>query len=303
MTRPRPSSPRAGRRSSPTSGSPRSPSNHHVEGRRRPRHRSGVRRRQRGLSSGRAGGDRHRARRRRARRRHVRGKLRLDELLQQDPARLPRSERRGHGGARRPLEGAGRRLAPPGRRPRLGGDPRRPRPARPGGWAPPRPRVPGRLIAPAPAATALRRPIHAPGCHFRPDGGGRIVLAEGEHDQVWAEVAEPWPPERSLATVAAHLPPLAGARVEATRIGVRPMPRDERPMVGAIPGLDGFYVVASHSGVTLGPLWGRVATAQILDGALNPRPTPYRPPRFLWSVAGSSSTTTTPAAEDPAAPP
>ena len=26
------------------------------------------------------------------------------------------------------------------------------------------------------------------------------------------------------------------------------MPRDERPMVGAIPGLDGFYVVVSHSG-------------------------------------------------------
>jgi glycine/D-amino acid oxidase-like deaminating enzyme len=141
--------------------------------------------------------------------------------------------------------------------------------------------VPGRLIYTVPVATTLRRPIHAPGCHFRPDGGGRIVLAEGEHDQVWAEAAEPWPPERSLATVAAHLPALAGARVEATRIGVRPMPRDERPMVGAIPGLDGFYVVASHSGVTLGPLWGRVATAEILDGAMDARLTPYRPARFL----------------------
>ena len=142
-------------------------------------------------------------------------------------------------------------------------------------------RVPGRLIYTAPVATMLRRPIHAPGCHFRPDGGGRIVLAEGEHDQVWAEAAEPWPPERSLATVAAHLPALAGARVEATRIGVRPMPRDERPMVGAIPGLDGFYVVASHSGVTLGPLWGRVAAAEILDGAMDARLTRYRPARFL----------------------
>ena len=121
-------------------------------------------------------------------------------------------------------------------------------------------RVPGRLIYTAPVATTLRRPIHAPGCHFRPDGGGRIVLAEGEHDQVWAEAAEPWPPERSLATVAAHLPALAGARVEATRIGVRPMPRDERPMVGGIPGL---------------------ATAEILDWAMDARLTPYRPARFL----------------------
>ena len=142
-------------------------------------------------------------------------------------------------------------------------------------------RVPGRLIYTSPVATTLRRPIHAPGCHFRPDGGGRIVLAEGTHDQTWVEGREPWPPERSLATVARHLPALAGARVEATRVGVRPMPRDERPMVGAIPGLAGFYVVVSHSGVTLGPLWGRLAASELLDGALDPRLAPYRPARFL----------------------
>jgi len=142
-------------------------------------------------------------------------------------------------------------------------------------------RVPGRLIYTAPVATSLRRPVHAPGCHFRPDGGGRIVLAEGGHDQTWVEDGEPWPPERSLAAVATHLPALTGARVEATRVGIRPMPRDERPMVGAIPGLDGFYVVVSHSGVTLGPLWGRVAAAELLDGAPDARLTPYRPARFL----------------------
>ena len=153
--------------------------------------------------------------------------------------------------------------------------------ARLAGVAIPIDRVPGRLIYTAPVATTLRRPIHAPGCHFRPDGGGRIVLAEGAHDQVWDEAAPPWPPERSLTTVAAHLPPLEGARVEATRIGVRPMPRDERPMVGGLPGLDGFYVVASHSGVTLGPLWGRLAAVEILDGAPDARLTPYRPARFL----------------------
>jgi glycine/D-amino acid oxidase-like deaminating enzyme len=149
------------------------------------------------------------------------------------------------------------------------------------GGALPLDRVPGRLIYTAPVATTLRRPVHAPGCHFRPDGGGRIVLAEGAHDQTWSERGEPWPPERSLAAVATHLPVLAGARVEATRVGIRPMPRDERPMVGALPSVDGFYVVVSHSGVTLGPLWGRVAAAEILDGALDPRLAPYRPARFL----------------------
>ena len=44
---------------------------------------------------------------------------------------------------------------------------------------------PRRLIYTTPVASTLRRPIHAPGVHFRPDGAGRIVLAEGAHDHVW----------------------------------------------------------------------------------------------------------------------
>ena len=48
-------------------------------------------------------------------------------------------------------------------------------------------RVPGRLIYTTPVASTLRRPIHAPGVHFRPDGAGRIVLAEGAHDHVWRD--------------------------------------------------------------------------------------------------------------------
>ncbi|MGH2668589.1 MAG: NAD(P)/FAD-dependent oxidoreductase, partial [bacterium] len=124
--------------------------------------------------------------------------------------------------------------------------------------------------------------IHAPGVHFRPDGAGRIVLAESAHDHVWNQPGDgAWPPERSLAAVAAHLPALVGARIEATRVGVRPMPRDQKPMVGGIPGLDGFYVVTSHSGVTLGPLWGHLAAAELLDGIPDPRLAPFRPARFL----------------------
>ena len=52
-------------------------------------------------------------------------------------------------------------------------------------------------------------------------------------------------------------------------------------MVGGLPGLDGFYVVTSHSAVTLGPLWGKIAAAELLDGVADPRLAPYRPARFL----------------------
>ena len=159
--------------------------------------------------------------------------------------------------------------------------------ARLAGVALPLDRVPGRLIYTSPVATTLRRPIHAPGVHLRPDGGGRIVLAEGAHDQVWREAEDPWPAERSLAAAALHLPALAHARVEATRVGVRPMPRDEKPIVGVVPGLDGFYAAVSHSGVTLGPLWGRIVAAELLDGVVDSRLAPYRPARFLRDSAGA----------------
>ena len=143
---------------------------------------------------------------------------------------------------------------------------------------------PGRLIYTSPVATTLSRPIHAPGIHFRPDGAGRIVLAEQAHDQIVGLDAAPspdgWTPERSLSAAARHLPALAAARVEATRIGVRPMPADRLPIVGAVPERPGLYVLVSHSGITLGPLWGRVAAGEILGRRPDPRLAPFRATRF-----------------------
>jgi glycine/D-amino acid oxidase-like deaminating enzyme len=143
-------------------------------------------------------------------------------------------------------------------------------------------RVPGRLVYTSPVATTLRRPIHGPGGHFRPDGGGRIVLSDGNHDATYRDDTT-HTPEESLAAVAKLLRPLAGARVEATRVGIRPMPTDEKPMVGTVPGLDGFYVAVSHSGVTLGPLWGRIVAAELLDGVTDARLETFRPGRFVTS--------------------
>jgi len=142
-------------------------------------------------------------------------------------------------------------------------------------------RVPGRLLYTTPIATTLKRVVYGPEGHFRPDGAGRIVMAHGEHDENINADEDPWTPEESLAAITRHLPALKGARIEGVRVGIRPMPLDEKPMVGHVPGLDGLYVVVSHSGVTLGPEWGNVAAAEILDDAPDSRHRPYRPDRFL----------------------
>ena len=65
------------------------------------------------------------------------------------------------------------------------------------------------------------------------------------------------------------------------RVGVRPMPKDRLPIVGAVPGIEGFYIAVSHSGVTLGPLWGRVVAAELIRGELDQRLTAFRPVRFV----------------------
>jgi glycine/D-amino acid oxidase-like deaminating enzyme len=59
------------------------------------------------------------------------------------------------------------------------------------------------------------------------------------------------------------------------------MPKDEKPILGRLPGLDGFYIAVSHSGVTLGPLWGKIAAAELLDGQPDERLATFRPSRFL----------------------
>lgn len=141
-------------------------------------------------------------------------------------------------------------------------------------------RVPGRTVYTNPIAITLKRPIHGPGAHWRPDGSGRLVLAHGNHDTAWYD-GTPWTPEQSLEVVKRHVRAAAGAHVEATRVGVRPMPADEKPIMGGLPGLDGFYVAVSHSGVTLGPLWGKIATAEVLDGQPDARVEMFRGARFL----------------------
>jgi glycine/D-amino acid oxidase-like deaminating enzyme len=109
------------------------------------------------------------------------------------------------------------------------------------GLALPLDRVPGRLVYTAPVATTLRRPIHAPGVHFRPDGGGRIVLAEGAHDQVWRESAEAWPAERSLAVAAIHLPAPSCSTGSPTRawLPTAPLASSEPSLAGEVGGMTG----------------------------------------------------------------
>jgi glycine/D-amino acid oxidase-like deaminating enzyme len=69
-------------------------------------------------------------------------------------------------------------------------------------------------------------------------------------------------------------------KVVDSRIGVRPMPADGHTIAGRIPGYANAWVLATHSGVTLGALLGRLIADEIVRGAPSPILAPFRPDRF-----------------------
>jgi len=145
--------------------------------------------------------------------------------------------------------------------------------------------TPGLLVTSTPVATTLRGIVHSPPVNIRPAGGSRVLMASAEHDlRLLADGSAPAVAgyaEEVLERARAVLPDLAGASVESYVVGVRSIPEGGYPVVGPVPGLEGVYVIASHSGVTMGPLLGRLAAREILHGVVDARLSRYRPARLL----------------------
>jgi glycine/D-amino acid oxidase-like deaminating enzyme len=153
------------------------------------------------------------------------------------------------------------------------------------GWDLPMHPEPGLILVTEPAPTVLRGVIRAPGLELRHDGGGRILLSAlfAEH-----ELTLDGPPplegaacREALARARTLVAGLEGVELETARLGVRPMPDDGRPLVGPFPGAPGAYVVATHSGVSLGPLLGRLVAAELLGDGPVPALEHYRPDRIV----------------------
>lgn len=86
---------------------------------------------------------------------------------------------------------------------------------------------------------------------------------------------------RILTKIAAFFPAARGVALDRLTLGFRPMPIDDLPVVGAVPGTPNVYVVVTHSGVTLAPILGRYVTQEVLRNSPAKSLTPYRPERFL----------------------
>lgn len=83
-----------------------------------------------------------------------------------------------------------------------------------------------------------------------------------------------------LATIAQHLRGADKLEVAHHFLGYRPIPPDGYPMAGYAAEVDGLYIAAMHSGVTLAPIIGRYAVEEMLHGRPAEALSIYRPNRF-----------------------
>lgn len=168
------------------------------------------------------------------------------------------------------------------------------------------------------ARVPIHRVMHAPHIEIRPDGDASMVLHSREIDalidgdadadtgvdagarvdtgaltdtgariDVGARVdAGEAPAQLALLlheSARRVVPELDDSRIAQTRVANRPIPADGFPSVGAVPSVPGYYEAVSHSGITLGPVIGRLLASEILSGERDETLADFRPERLPFS--------------------
>lgn len=127
--------------------------------------------------------------------------------------------------------------------------------------------VVGYLAVTNPLPLRLASLVTSPWLNVRPAGGGRLMLQALDLDATADPREVPGtdsPLARELLTrLRALLDGTGGARIVELMVGQRAMPEDGRTIAGFAPDVPWFYVVATHSGVTLAPYLGEAVAAEL----------------------------------------
>jgi glycine/D-amino acid oxidase-like deaminating enzyme len=140
-------------------------------------------------------------------------------------------------------------------------------------------RSPGILFHTPPQPPLVDRILLSPIGNIKQKPDGRIVTGL-DFGPAPPEDATRERGEAFLKKMSAVLPHLSKAAVEKVTLGFRPLPKDSHPIVGFPDGRRDIYITVMHSGITLGPLIGRLAALEILDGVRVDPLAPYRLERF-----------------------
>ena len=164
----------------------------------------------------------------------------------------------------------------------------------------PQQQSPGVVIKTTPCAGILHNVavIHAPGSppvigkgqtaenlqhlHLRQLTDGSLRIGQGTQEGINRDDSQQHA-DALLARAKTYLPAIADAKAIPTPVGYRPMPLDGFPALGFTKAVPNLYIALMHSGVTLAPLVGEMATLEIADDVRVDWFAPYRPERFRAS--------------------
>ncbi|MEV1066877.1 FAD-dependent oxidoreductase [Streptomyces sp. NPDC050263] len=130
----------------------------------------------------------------------------------------------------------------------------------------------------------LRCVVHSPGLNLRPAAGGHTVLQALDLN---ADVDPADPPSADSAVASTLRQRFSALLAEPgrtpeidLRIGFRSLPADGHTVAGHARAQSRVYCLVSHSGVTLAPILGRLAAAEISTGEEEDLLATFRPTRF-----------------------
>jgi sarcosine oxidase, subunit beta len=124
--------------------------------------------------------------------------------------------------------------------------------------------------------------------YFRPDGPDKFLVGDfyGERPadpDNFPQRASEAELEPLIERASRRIPKLANAEVMRGVTGVYDMTPDSRPLLGAVPGIDGLYLCAGFSGMgfKISPAVGLVMSELLVDGrSVTMDISPFRPSRF-----------------------
>jgi glycine/D-amino acid oxidase-like deaminating enzyme len=142
------------------------------------------------------------------------------------------------------------------------------------------------LVRTKPVNVALRAVLNTPWVAVRPTPTASLVLdAAWSEEEVGRRVDGTYEVQestvhrllREVSTVLEGNPKL---ELDSYGVGPKPIPKDGEPVLGALDGVEGYYVAFSHSGATLGLVAGELLAREIVTGSRSPLLESFHPGRF-----------------------
>ncbi len=115
--------------------------------------------------------------------------------------------------------------------------------------------------------------------HLRQLTDGTLRIGQGTQEGINHDDSQQHA-DTLLANAKDYIPKIGNVQAIPTSIGYRPMPLDGYPIIGFTEAIPNMYIALMHSGVTLAPLVGEMATLEIADGVDVDWFKPYRLERF-----------------------